>query len=140
MMDKVFFIVYGDPKGKARPRVTRGHAYTPKNTAEYENKVLLSYRKSYPDRIPWEHGVPLKARIRAYYAIPETITNKKKELMRKGEAFPTKKPDADNVEKIILDSLEKILFHNDAQFVDCRTTKHYGDVPRVEIEISEVKT
>ncbi|MDU3646200.1 MAG: hypothetical protein E7G16_12840 [Clostridium perfringens] len=32
-------VVTGKIRGKARPRVCRGHAFTPKNTVEYEKLV-----------------------------------------------------------------------------------------------------
>ena len=33
------FKIPGQVKGKARPRLGRGHTYTPKDTVEYENWV-----------------------------------------------------------------------------------------------------
>lgn len=138
-MDKVFFIVYGDPRGKERPRVTNGHSYTPKATQEYENSVLLAYRKSYPDRIAWEKGVPLRVRLKAFYAIPQSQSKKRQQMMLDGLIVPTKAPDTDNVEKAIFDSLNKILFYDDSQIVDARVTKHYSHLPRVEVEVQEVK-
>ena len=36
-MREIKFTIEGEPKGKGRPRFTRGgHAYTPKETVEYE--------------------------------------------------------------------------------------------------------
>ena len=42
-MEKVKFTVYGEPKGKGRPRFNTkpGHAMTPKDTVSYENLVKL---------------------------------------------------------------------------------------------------
>ncbi|WP_341769314.1 hypothetical protein [Clostridium perfringens] len=38
-------IVTGKIRGKARPRICRGHAFTPKDTVEYENLVRDCYKK-----------------------------------------------------------------------------------------------
>ena len=41
------FVVYGNPKGKARPRFTKtGAVYTPKETKEYERMVSQAYLDS----------------------------------------------------------------------------------------------
>ena len=58
----------------------------------------------------------------------------KKQLLR-----PTKKPDMDNVVKIIADSLNQIAYRDDTQIVDCQCRKFYSDNPRVEVTIKEVK-
>lgn len=38
-------IVTGKIREKVRPRVCRGHAFTPKDTVEYENLVRDCYKK-----------------------------------------------------------------------------------------------
>lgn len=43
-MNNIQFFIDGEPKGKARPRVTKTHTYTPQSTVEYEKLVALSYR------------------------------------------------------------------------------------------------
>lgn len=138
-MTEVRFIVWGDPVGKQRPRVVNGHAYTPDKTVAYEHRVLEAFRRAYPDYIRFEKDVPLRVRIRAFYAIPQSASKKAKAAMQAGLRKPLKKPDADNIEKIICDALNKFAYHDDAQIVDVRTTKDFSDEPRVEIEITELK-
>lgn len=47
-MKSVTFTIPGQPKGKMRPKVTMqggfAHAYTPKETATYENYVRVMYQ------------------------------------------------------------------------------------------------
>lgn len=38
-------VVTGKIRGKARPRVCRGHAFTPKDTVEYEKLVRACYKE-----------------------------------------------------------------------------------------------
>lgn len=136
---EVKFIVLGNPVGKGRPRFTKtGHAFTPKDTVNYETLVHMEYLNQcgnarFPD------DAMLDMRIKAYYSIPQSKSKKKKELMRAGVIRPTKKPDMDNCIKIIADALNKIAYHDDTQIVDCQVRKFYSDDPRVEVRILEIK-
>ena len=44
---KVEFTIEGPPVGKARPRVTRTVAYTPKKTSQYEDLVRYTAINSF---------------------------------------------------------------------------------------------
>ena len=55
--------------------------------------------------------------------------------MLTGNLRPTKKPDLDNVAKIILDSLNKIAYDDDSQIVDLHIRKYYSDNPRVLVSL-----
>lgn len=138
-MKMIEFVVWGEPQGKGRPRFTRdGRAYTPMKTRTYEAEVVAAFRRDCPRFEPWEKGVPLRVRIRAVYAIPQSAPAMARAKMLAGETRPTKKPDCDNIEKIICDSLNAICYHDDAQIVDTRVIKEYGAEPRVEVRITEV--
>ena len=136
---KVSFTIDGDPVGKGRPRVTKtGRAYTPKATQKYEAIVKTLYKTECKYTFP--EGVPLDVRITSYHYIPSSASRKLKEAMRTHKARPCKKPDVDNIVKIILDSLNRIAYHDDAQVVDLQVRKFYSDKPRVVVTIQEAKT
>lgn len=140
MIHELKFVVPGAPKGKGRPRLTkRGIAYTPKDTAVYENLVKISFREVYPDWVPL--STPVHAHIYAYYPIPKSFTKGNKQKAIEGFINPTKKPDADNIAKSILDSLNGIAYNDDAQVVYLEIDKSYSELPRVEVAlyIQEVK-
>ena len=59
--------------------------------------------------------------------------------MEKGDIRPTKKPDWDNIGKVVSDSLNQIAYRDDAQIVDSQVRKFYSRLPRIEIIISEIK-
>ncbi len=129
------FTVPGEPKGKGRPRMTKqGHAFTPKDTVNYENWVKTCFLSSQQPRFT-DPDQPLCADITAYMAIPASATKKKREAMLSGLIRPTKKPDRDNIEKIVLDSLNGIAYPDDKQVTDGEFKKRYSDNPRVEITI-----
>ena len=48
---------------------------------------------------------------------------------------PTRKPDFDNIGKVICDALNGIAYRDDAQIVDALVRKFYSDTPRVIVEI-----
>jgi Holliday junction resolvase RusA-like endonuclease len=131
------FIIPGEPKGKGRPRVTKtGHAFTPKDTLEYENWVKQCYVNC-EDRKLLDGQI--YAKIDCYFSIPKSATIKKSNMMRQNIIRPCKKPDVDNVCKSILDSLNGIAYKDDSQIVDCLIRKWYADEPRVEVRLQEVK-
>jgi Holliday junction resolvase RusA-like endonuclease len=78
----------------------------------------------------------IKAHIQAFFFIPKSTSNKKREKMLSGEIRPTKKPDTDNLAKIILDSLNKMAYDDDSQIVTLTVQKFYSDEPRVEVELA----
>ena len=133
----VKFTVLGEPRGKQRPRMTRnGHTYTPAETVQYENLVRMEYRRQCGDyRFP--DDAALDMRIMAYYAIPKSVSKKKRQEMLERRIRPLKKSDWDNVGKIIADSLNEIAYKDDVQIVDGQVRKFYSDQPRVVVTIQE---
>lgn len=133
------FEIPGEPKGKGRPRFTRnGRTYTPEQTAVYENLVKVMFMQAYPVTQPIPQNIPLEAHITAFFPIPKSVSKSRAADMERGFELPTKKPDTDNIAKIILDSLNGIAYHDDAQIVRLTVVKSYSREPRVTVEISEV--
>jgi len=136
---KVKFSVLGEPQGKARPRTVRlktgaSQTYTPDATVLYENLIVTEYRRQagsakFPD------NEMLDMRIAAYFTIPASAPKKRKKLMEDNEIRPTKKPDMDNIVKVVSDALNAIAFRDDAQIVDCQVRKFYSYQPRIEVTI-----
>lgn len=135
----VNFTVYGEPKGKGRPRFARatGHAITPKDTVAYENLVRMEFINQCGE-VRFPDDAMLDLRIHAFYSIPKSASRKKRSAMLVGTIRPTKKPDMDNVVKIIADSLNQVAYRDDTQIVDCQVRKFYSEKPRVTIYISVV--
>jgi len=135
---KLKFAVLGEPRGKARPRfVTHNgysRAYTDKNTVSYENNIKAMFKRAHPNK-SFPEGMMLDLRVIAYFGIPVSTSQKKRAAMIAGEIRPTKKPDADNILKIVADSLNGLAYHDDAQLVDTQIRKYYSANPRIEITI-----
>lgn len=140
-MNKVSFVVHGEPTGKGRPKFdTRGpyvRAVTPKKTVNYETLVKMEYQAQC-DGAFFNRDAALGMQITAYKPVPKSASKKKMLRMVEGLIRPGKKPDWDNVGKIICDALNGVAFQDDAQIVDGRTVKKYAEQPRVEVEIWEI--
>ena len=141
-MDKISFAVYGPPQGKARPRVVRMKngrtmSYTPDKTVAYEELVRKKYLETAGRPLLWEG--PVSVQIIAEYPIPKSVSRKKAALMLNGDMRPTKKPDWDNIGKIICDSLNGIAYKDDAQIIRAIVIKRYSDFPQVCVTIGRTE-
>lgn len=133
----VHFTVPGKPMGKQRPRFnsrTRT-TYTPEETLTYEEEVQWAYRMAPKAKMLKGN---IKAEIVAYYPIPKSTSKKQRADMIEGFLLPTKKPDTDNIAKIILDSLNGIAYDDDSQVVSLLVLKRYAENPRVEVRLEEI--
>lgn len=127
----------GNPIGKGRPRVTRYGAYTPEKTKNYETLVQELFIIAYPYHKPLEG--PVEMLISAYFPIPKSYTKGKKLAAEHNVIRPTKKPDVDNIQKIIGDALNGLAYKDDSQIVTSEIQKWYtSEGPRVEVIIKEV--
>lgn len=137
----MFFDIPGEPCGKARPRVVRNgghvHAYTPEKTLTYERLVQREFRRQCGSAHIGEGSAAVK--IIAHFAVPNSAGKRKAQAMRDGAIRPTKKPDCDNIAKIVCDALNGIAYRDDAQIVCLTVVKRYASaLPHVSVEIEEV--
>lgn len=127
------FEVPGKPFGKQRARTGKGFAYTPKETVNYENLVKLMYMQTKGEMIDEK---PVWMEIEAYYDIPKSYTKGKKQAARHNIIRPTKKPDMDNIAKIILDALNSLAYKDDSQVVNLSLQKFYTESePKVVVKV-----
>ena len=136
------FVIPGPPQGKGRPRFsTYGGAvrtHTPQKTVAYENLVKLEYERQCNGRRFADDSL-LSVEIVAFFSMPKNVSKVKRAAMLEGKIRPTKKPDVDNIAKIICDSLNGIAYHDDKQIVKLIVYKYYASIPRVTVCISEVE-
>ena len=57
--------------------------------------------------------------------------------MLAGNISPTKKTDADNIIKIVLDAMNNFAFKDDTQVTKLEIEKKYDNTPRIYIKIEE---
>ncbi len=133
-MNAVHIVLPGIPQGKGRPRFVRatGHAFTPAKTRSYESMLQGAALAAMAGRQPLDG--PLQVIVEAHFPVPVSWSRKKHAAALLGVTRPTKKPDADNLMKV-LDSLNAVVFHDDSQIVEGTIVKHYSDQPRLVVKV-----
>lgn len=123
--------------GKQRPRMnTRtGKTYTPTKSKNYEYLVRYIFVNKYPNVEPIKGKV--KMTIIAYYELPKKRSKLQEAEMLAGIIQPTKKPDWDNIGKIVSDALNKFAFLDDNQITEALVIKRYARVPKTYVKIEE---
>lgn len=137
----IVFEMWGKPQGKARARTFYNHrlgrsqSVTPTNTVLYENYIKECYKATESSEF-WFNKEPLAMKIVALFEIPKSFTKKQRADIKNGLLFPTKKPDADNIAKVVCDALNGVAYTDDTQIIDLHILKFYAkDRPRVIVEI-----
>jgi Holliday junction resolvase RusA-like endonuclease len=132
--------VPGEVRGKGRPRFARrgAHmvAYTDQKTESYESLVRLSARGAMVRAGAEMIGrdIPLGVRMTAYFVPPASKPKKWQAAALAGQHRPTKKPDPDNITKII-DALNSVVWADDVQVVEIAISKRYATEPGLVIEV-----
>ena len=135
----VIFTVEGTAVPKQRPRISRGRAYTPKRTKDYEERVLDAFRSSYKGFYPaFGKDVPVRICISVIQEIPKSWSKKKRAQAESGEIVPlSRNGDVDNIAKSILDALNGFAYEDDCQVTTLIVTKQYGVRPCAEVRLGE---
>lgn len=122
--------------GKDRPRFYRGIVFTPKATKDYELLVKQCYVEQDNRAFRGATGI----RIEIYHKVPKSYPKSRLERIREGKEIPEKKPDIDNIIKIILDGLNKVAFADDTQVVEVISRKYWTEEDeRVEFELYDLE-
>lgn len=131
------FEVIGNIIGKQRPRVNMytGNVYTPNNTKDYEEYIRQCFFLKYNKSEMLLNRVNIE--ITAYFKIPANTKKADKEKMLNEEISPTKKPDIDNIAKIVLDSINKYVIKDDSQVTKISVEKKYAQESKLHIKIEE---
>ena len=131
------FEVLGDIIGKERPRVNTYtlRVYTPNKTKDYETLIQQYFKIKYPSSQVLEGRIEIN--ITAYFKIPNNTSKKREEQMIENNLSPTKKPDVDNIAKVVLDALNKVVFKDDNQVSKIFVEKKYDTEERLHIEVKE---
>lgn len=147
------FNVPGEPQGKARPRFSRAgkgvKTYTPTATKKYEELVRYCAVSARQKEKVKPISADMSISIKAYFKIPTSYFKKRRHNCLAGLERPSKKPDSDNIAKIVLDGLnpkmkrskvlhkmvclQQGLYLDDKQVVSLKVEKWYAEEPRVVV-------
>ena len=133
-MMRVGFDIPGTPFAKERPRFNRktGRAYTPGKTESFERSVGTIARQHFPQPFTG----PVRVTIFAVFK-PALSWSKRKTAAALGRPH-TQRPDLDNIEKAILDGLNRIAFADDAQVAEVIKRKTWGAIPNTAVIVEAI--
>jgi Holliday junction resolvase RusA-like endonuclease len=130
------FTIPGEPVGKGRPRAKTingmARMYTPKKTASYEARVIDAFVRAGGVML----GGNIAMTIHATFSMPMSWSMKKRQAM--DGAYCIKKPDADNVLKVVADALNGIAYRDDAAIVYASIEKRWGQDGSVRVLVREI--
>jgi Holliday junction resolvase RusA-like endonuclease len=129
--------ICGVPQGKGRPRFVRssGIAFTPAHTRTYEANLKYAAQEAMAGQSPVEG--PVRVKVEALFPIPASWSRRKQNEALAGALWPTKKPDADNILKM-LDAFNEVVFRDDAQIVEATIRKVYSDRPALRVTVTSI--
>ena len=122
MTDYQAAVVPLEPFGKARPRVTAGHTYMPREYVAARAALRLSFG-------PVTVAPPWSLEVTAVRAMPGSWSKRRRAAM--AGAWCASKPDADNIAGAVMDAL----FEDDAAVVAVSCSKLWGPAGELRIEI-----
>ncbi|CQR23785.1 holliday junction resolvase [Streptococcus varani] len=132
-----------EPKPQSRPRFARRGSFTTtyedKDMKAWRNQCRLLIANQYMGQATLEG--PLRANVRFYIQPPQYVSKpKKNQAALKVETIPVgKKPDIDNYEKALYDSMSGIVFQDDGQIALHTVGKFYSLNPRIEVFIERME-
>ena len=126
------FSVKMKPVAKGRPRLGKYGAYTPAKTRKAESFMKQEIKKIYKGK-PLEDAFVLI--IDFIFAPNKSDTKKTKEQKESNQIFHVKKPDLDNLVKLVKDSLNGILILDDSQICTEITNKLFGKEDEIKITL-----
>jgi len=145
-MKEVSFTIHTTPTPQARHRESyvrdkQGNPVIDKNNRpvairydpckDKKNWYKAQVLQHFPERITG----PIEMFVTFYMPIPKSTSKKRQALMDEGVIKHQKKPDRDNLDKLLTDAMEDIAYHNDSQIWHSDVYKVYSHNPRTEVTI-----
>ena len=125
----------GEPTAKGRPQFFNGHAVTPLKTRKAEEAAAEAWAMQ-AGFIPITG--PVKMDIAFFLETPQSWSRKKQAAANRREIRPVKRPDLDNLVKLIQDALNGLAYQDDKQIQEINARKWYSSKPRTVITITEL--
>lgn len=139
---KIVMFIPGEPKGKGRPRIVRGHArpFTPAETRKAEERIVEAWRIAGEPRIPdtadyfngsdaTKVAVPIKATVTLLVQRKDNHFLSGGGMNSEGKRHPqpdNRKPDVDNAAKLVMDALNKKAYKDDVRVVTLEVKRRWS--------------
>lgn len=113
-----------------------GH-YQPKKITNEKDALILLAQEYRPEHI-WTE--PIEVQVTFFFPWTKSITKKRKlSWSESGLDYKSTKPDLDNLEKMLFDALEGVIYQNDSQIVSKFSEKRLSDTPRIQIVLTKIE-
>ena len=135
LIDYIRFQIPGKPVPKGRPRfnMKTGRIYTPKKTLDEELRIRTWFAENHYHQFIKYSDFKGPVKIELIYLLPfPSHLNKTEKIER---CFHSIKPDIDNLVKLTIDSINKILFNDDSQIVEISAFKRCSYTPLTAMKI-----
>ncbi len=120
--------IHGKMRAKARNAGRFAMVYDPQENKTWQHRIIEAYIHDCGNPKPFDGETPLHLYIAAYFAIPKAFSKKKRELALMRAIRPIKKPDFDNIAKIVADALgDGVAYPDDKQITDAEQIKLYSE-------------
>lgn len=126
----------GRPRSKNGAQAGQGNVFAPPEIAAEEAHIKKLARETMGKTKPFIG--PVRLFIEFVFEVPVSWSPLARELAHEGRIWFTGRPDLDNMEKLIGDALNAVVYVDDSQIVEKSTRKRYGAGERVDIIIEEL--
>lgn len=128
--DAIIFFVPGKPEALKRHRMGKGFNYDPSKAAK--ESFLVQAMQHKPDK-PIDQPIGLFLSFR--FSRPKSHFTVKGILKESASKMHTSRPDADNLEKFVMDALNEVFWRDDALICRLWAEKVYSEVPGVMVRV-----
>jgi Holliday junction resolvase RusA-like endonuclease len=124
------YVIPGKPVAWARPKYGKGHSYDSQASLKKDMRLLLLAQFGDMHKL---HIDSIQILINFFMPMPTSLSMiKKKELVGKPHR---KRPDLDNLTKLILDACQGVLFYDDCQIFSMHVRKIWDWEGKTTIQI-----
>ncbi len=139
-MDPIVVDFCGQPVPWARTQIRTGagkpQLFMPQKTRTYHSALRYAAQQAMTGNLLIG---PLSMSIVVRIPFLQSWSQIQQKRARNNEVLPTKRPDLDNYEKMVMDALQGVVYVDDSQIVYKISSKIYSERPGVRIEVSQYK-
>lgn len=136
----------GVPESYVRERKGKNHFYNPKQAQMKKIRDYLNSNMRFEDLeylkrlLNSEEEYYIELNVIYYLPIQKSESIKNSVLKELGLVVPAKRPDLDNYDKFLLDTLHNVFYMDDAVVSVIHSSKRYSINPRTEFTIKIIKS
>ena len=133
MLSPVTVTLFGEPVAWARTRLGKGIHFTPTKQRNNAAVLRLAAQEAMAGRLPFD--CPVRVELMAEFAVPGSWSSRKRLKAISGQLMPGKRPDIDNLYKIVADAFNTVVFRDDCLVVEAVLLKVYSGQPKLVVKI-----